>query len=151
MKIVLANDHRGVKKKTKIKDYLKKRGYEVLDLGTNNTIIVNYPEYAFKAAKMVQNKNADLAILICGTGIGMSIAANKVKGIRCAKIDNVKEAKLAKEHNNANAISISSELSIFLIKDMLEAFLNAEPNTLERYKIRNDMLDNYHEDSKNDN
>mgnify|MGYP003399832134 CR=1 FL=1 len=116
MKIVIANDHHGIKKKNMIIKYLNKRGHEVVDLGTNNTNIVDFPEYAFNVGNGVKNKTADLGILICGTGIGMSIAANKVKGVRCAKINNIKEAKLSKEHNDANVLAIPAYLSNFLIK-----------------------------------
>lgn len=150
MKIIIASDHHGVKTKYKIKKYLTKRGFELIDYGTNTGEMVDYPNYAFKVAKSIQQKEADLGILLCGTGIGMSIAANKVRGIRCAKIDNIKDAKLAKEHNNANIIAISSSISMFIVKDMLDVFLKTVPNPLERYKRRNDMLDNYIED-KNDN
>lgn len=145
MKIIIANDHHGVKKKNIILRYLKKRGHEVIDLGTNNTNMVDFPEYGFKVGNGVKNGDADFGILICGTGIGMSIAANKIKGIRCAKINNIKEAKLSKEHNDANVIAIPAYLSNFLIKDMLDAFIKTKPNTLERYKRRNFVLDNYEE------
>lgn len=150
MKIIIATDHHGVKKKEKIKKYLIKKGYEVLDYGTNTQETVDYPNYAFKVAKSIQQKEADLGILLCGTGIGMSIAANKVRGIRCAKIDNTKDARLAKEHNNANIIAMSSTISMLIVKDMLDAFLKTVPNPLEKYQRRNDMLDNYIED-RNDN
>lgn len=150
MKIIIACDHHGVKRKDKIKKYLTKRGYDLIDYGTNTEQIVDYPNYAFKVAKSIQQKEADLGILLCGTGIGMSIAANKVRGIRCAKIDNIKDARLAKEHNNANVITMSSTISMFLVKDMLDVFLKTVPNSLERYQRRNDMLDNYIED-RNDN
>lgn len=150
MKIIIASDHHGVKRKEKIKKYLTKKGYEVIDYGTNTDQMVDYPNYAFKVAKSIQQKEADLGILLCGTGIGMAIAANKVRGIRCAKIDNTKDAKLAKEHNNANIIAMSSTISMFIAKDMLDAFLKTVPNPLERYQRRNDMLDNYMEDN-NDN
>ena len=143
MKIVIANDHHGIKKKNIIIKYLNKKGHEVVDLGTNNTNIVDFPEYGFNVGNSVKNKIADLGILICGTGIGMSIAANKVKGIRCAKINNIKEAKLSKEHNDANVLAIPAYLSNFLIKDMLDVFIKTKPNTLERYRRRNLMLDEY--------
>lgn len=151
MVIAIANDHHGVERKNKIKNYLEKKGYKVIDIGTDSTEIVDYPEYAFKVGKLVQNKEADLGILLCGTGIGMSIAANKLKGIRCAKIDNVNDAKLAKEHNNANVLAMSSTKSMFVVKDMLDVFFKTKMNSLERYQRRNDMLDNYAEDINNDN
>lgn len=151
MVIAIANDHHGVERKNKIKNYLEKKGYKVIDVGTGSPEIVDYPEYAFKVGKLVQNKEADLGILLCGTGIGMSIAANKLRGIRCAKIDNVNDAKLAKEHNNANILAMSSTKSMFVVKDMLDIFFKTKMNSLERYQRRNDMLDNYAEDINNDN
>ena len=149
MKIIIASDHHGVERKEKIKKYLSKKGYDVIDYGTNSSEIIDYPIFAFKVAKSIQQKEAELGILLCGTGIGMSMAANKVKGIRCAKIDNVNDAKLAKEHNNANVLAMSSTISMFLVKDMLDAFLKTNPNPLERYQRRNDMLDNYIEVESN--
>lgn len=146
MKIIIASDHRGVLKKEKIKQYLVKKGHEVLDFGPNTEESVDYPEYAFKTSKAIQNHIGDFGILFCGTGIGMSMAANKVKGIRCAKIDNVKEARLAKEHNDANVLAISSNKSNYLVKKMLEAYINAKHNQDEKYKRRNNMLDNYIEE-----
>lgn len=150
MKVAIASDHHGVNKKEKIKNYLTKKGYEVIDLGTNSSETVDFPNYAFKTAKAVQKKEADLGILLCGTGIGMSIAANKVKGIRCAKIDNVRDARFAKEHNNANVLAFSSRKYMYVIKDMLDIFFKTKMNTLERYQKRNDMIENYNEDMKFD-
>lgn len=143
MKIAIASDHHGVSRKDVLIKYLTKKGYEVEDYGTNSSELVDYPPYAFKVAEAVSRKEIDLGILLCGTGIGMSIAANKVNGIRCAKIDNVNDARLAKEHNNANVLALSSTKNIFVVKKMLNNFLNAKVNSLERYKRRNDMLNSY--------
>ena len=143
MKIVIANDHHGVNKKNMIIKYLKKKGHEIVDLGTNDTNIVDYPKYSFAASEMVSTNQVEFGILICGTGIGMSIAANRIKGIRCAKVNNVKDAKLAKEHNNANILAIPSYLCNFIIKDILDAYMKTSPNTLDRYQRRNVMLDSY--------
>ena len=90
MKIGLASDHRGVDLKEKIKKYLLEQNYEVIDYGTDTYDSVDYPKYAFILGKSLQNKNIDLGIAICATGIGMSIALNKVKGVMCAKIDSKK-------------------------------------------------------------
>ena len=104
MKICLGSDHRGYKLKEIIKVYLQEKGYEIIDVGTKNFDRVDFPDYCFSLCQKVVNKDAEIGILFCGTGIGMTIAANKVKGIYCARITNVKEAKLAKEHNDANVI-----------------------------------------------
>ena len=132
MKIAIAADHHGVKTKEKIKKYLEHLGHEVIDYGTNNTTSVDYPEYAFKVGKALKEE-IELGILICGTGIGMSIAANKVEGVRCALVHNTKEAKLTKEHNNANCIALSSTLSMFRIKDILDVFINTKFSNEERH------------------
>ena len=143
MKIAIANDHHGVNKKNMIIKYLKNKGYQVTDLGTNDTNIVDFPQYSFEVSNMVIDKKVDLGILICGTGIGMSIAANRVKGIRCAKINNVKDARFAKEHNSANVLAIPSYLTNFNIKRMLDTFIKQVPSKLDRYRRRNEMLDEY--------
>lgn len=143
MKIIIANDHHGVERKNKIKTYLESKGHEVLNYGTDTEDIVNYPDYAFKVGKDVVKGKADLGILLCGTGIGMSIAANKVKGVRCAKIDSIKDAHFAKHHNDANILAMASDKPMFIVKDMLDEFFATEVNTTPRYKERNDMTDNY--------
>jgi len=142
MKIGIAADHNGIKVKANIKKYLEHLGHEVVDYGTEDNISVDYPEYAFKVGKALK-KEIELGILICGTGIGMSMAANKVKGVRCALVHNVKEAKLAKEHNNANCIALGSSLSMFRIKDILDTFINTKFSNIERHSRRVEMIDSY--------
>ena len=143
MKIIIANDHHGVGIKDKIIKFLKKLGHEVEDYGTNSEELVDYPLYAFKTAEAIRDGKADIGILLCGTGIGMSIAANKVKKIRCAKIDNVNDARLAKEHNDANVIALSYKKRFSQIKKLLVAFLNAEALTDERHSRHRDEINNY--------
>ena len=93
MKIGLANDHRGYPLKEKIKKYLNKKGYEIIDYGTNSNESVDYTEYAFKIGEAIIKEEVELGIVICGTGIGISIACKKVKGRRCAKVDKVRQDK----------------------------------------------------------
>lgn len=143
MKIIIACDHHGVKRKKELMKYLISKGNEVEDYGTDSTELVDYPEYAFKVSKDIVKRKADLGILLCGTGIGMSIAANKVKGIRCAKIDSIKDAHYAKEHNFANVLAMSSTKPLFIVKDMLNEFFNTEPSKVKRYKDRDDMISAY--------
>lgn len=145
MKIALANDHNGVNQKNIIKNYLIELGYEVLDFGTDNDTSVDYPDYAFKVGKSVANNETDLGILICGTGIGMSIACNKVKGIRCAKVANVEEAKLTKQHNNANVMALSSRLNEAELKKIVYAFVSTNFSNEERHIRRNGLIDKYHD------
>lgn len=142
MKIGIASDHRGYNKKEKIIKYLKKMGYEVIDYGTNSEKSVDHPIYAFKLCENVEN-SVEKGILFCGTGIGMSIAANKVRGIRCAKVSSVREARLSREHNNANVIALSSSMSLIRTKKIIDTFLKTNFLNEEKYVKRNKMVDDY--------
>ena len=104
MKIAVASDHAGFEMKSFILNYLRQNHFEVLDLGTNSESSVNYPDYGHKMAANLLAGKADLGILVCGTGIGISIAANRHKGIRAAVLYSDEVAKMAKQHNNANVI-----------------------------------------------
>ena len=108
--IALASDHAGFKLKERIKKYLVDNNYDIMDLGTNSEASVDYPIYARKAAKAVAEGQCEKGIVCCGTGIGMSIAANKVKGIRCALIHNEYTAEMCKKHNNANMIAMGARV-----------------------------------------
>ena len=110
MKIAIGADHAGFELKEKIKAYLEGKGYQVEDVGTHSRERVNYVEYALKVAEMVAAGKADKGILICGTGIGMSIAANKVKGIRAALVHSLYTARMAAAHNNANIITMGGRI-----------------------------------------
>ena len=143
MKIVIANDHKGTKLKNKIVTLLEKNGYIVENLGTDDEISAHYPEYAFKLGEKVSQKEADFGILICGTGIGMSIAANKVKGVRCALVHNTADAKLTREHNDANVLAISSSLNLFSAKKIIKTFLETSFSNENRHKDRIDMIKEY--------
>lgn len=125
MKIGIASDHRGYKLKEKLKKYFVKKNIDYVDYGTNSIERVDYNDYASKVCEAVLDGEVTVGVLICGTGIGMSIMANKYKGIRCAKIDNALEARLAKEHNNANVISFSANVLYLEAKDMIDSYLNA--------------------------
>ena len=99
MTIGIANDHRGVKRKKEIIKFLEKKGYKVVNYGTDNCESVDYPKYAFAVGEDISSKRLDFGILLCGTGIGMSIAANKVKDVRCARIDSIQEVIARKLYN----------------------------------------------------
>ena len=128
MKIAIACDHGGFELKEAVKAYLESRGdVEVTDLGTNSTESVDYPSYGRACAEAVASGEADRGIVCCGTGIGISIAANKVKGIRCGLCTNVEMAELTRKHNNANMLAmggriIDEETGIAITK----AFLDTE-------------------------
>jgi ribose 5-phosphate isomerase B len=108
MKAAIANDHAGVSMKNTLKTFLEDQGIEVINLGTDSEESTDYPDYAQKAALLVQDKKADFGIVICGTGIGASITANKLKGIRAALCYNVFTAKMARNHNNANILALGA-------------------------------------------
>lgn len=143
MKIGIANDHRGYKLKLKLVDYLKKKGYEVTDYGTDSTISVDYPDYGILLGEKVRDKEVDYGIAICGSGIGISIACNKVKGVRCAKVNNTREAKLCRQDNNANIIALNEKMYVFEAKDIIDTFLKTEYKEEERYQRRIDKISKY--------
>ena len=127
MKVAIGCDHGGLHLKEDIKSLLADGGYEVTDFGTNSTDSVDYPDIAVPVANAVANGEFDRGILICGTGIGIGIAANKVKGVRAAVCSDVTTAHLVKEHNNANIIAFGARIvGIEKAKDIVKAYLNAE-------------------------
>jgi len=127
MKIALGADHGGYELKEKIKQHLsKKEGIEVIDFGTNSTESVDYPKYGHLVANSVVNKEVDFGILVCGTGIGISIAANKIKGIRAANCTNTTMAKLTRQHNDANILALGARIvGDVLALDIVDEFLAA--------------------------
>ncbi|MCF0131857.1 MAG: ribose 5-phosphate isomerase B [Pseudobutyrivibrio sp.] len=127
MKIVIANDHAAVDLKMEIKEYIESLGHEVINIGTDSDESCNYPEYGEKAANMVSAGVVDLGVLICGTGVGISLAANKVKGIRCGVCSDTATARLIRAHNDANMISFGARIvGAELAKDIVKAFLDTE-------------------------
>lgn len=143
MKIGIASDHRGVLTKQKIIDYLNDNGYEVIDYGTNSKESVHYPTFAFKVGEDVVKGKITYGILLCGTGIGMSIACNKVNGVRCAKVDSKEDAYYARNDNNANVLALCSGLPFSDIRKILRTFLETEFSKEERHAIRVKMIDEY--------
>ena len=127
MKIALGSDHGGYELKEKIKQYLVKReGIELIDFGTNSVESVDYPKYGHLVAKSIVGKEADFGILICGTGIGISIAANKIKGIRAANCTNTTMARLSRQHNDANILALGARIVGDVIAlDIVDEFLSA--------------------------
>ena len=110
-RIILASDHAGFKLKEKIKFFLLKKRKKVLDLGTNSTKSVDYPDFAHRLSKKIKKSDKQLGILVCGSGIGMDMAANRHKNIRAALCYSIKSARLSREHNNANVMTIGSRLT----------------------------------------
>lgn len=127
MKIAIGSDHAGFNLKNEIIKHLTEKGIELKDFGTYTKDSCDYPDYAQKVALEVADKNYDLGILVCGTGIGISIAANKVKGIRAAVCSDVFSAHACREHNDANIIALGERVvGTGLAVDIVDAFLNAE-------------------------
>lgn len=145
MTIGIGNDHRGYKLKQQLIDYLKQNNYEVKDLGSQSEESTDYPIYAFQVGEAIIKKEIDFGILVCRTGIGMSIACNKIKGIRCGKVDTKEEAELCRIDNNCNVISISYEKKIEEIKEIIDTFISTKFTNEERHLRRINMIKEYEE------
>ena len=127
MKIAIGNDHAAVEMKQEIQKYLEELGHEVINYGTDTHESCDYPAYGEKVGHAVVDGEADCGVLICGTGVGISIAANKVKGVRAAVCSDVTTAHLVKEHNNANIIAFGARIvGMEVAKDIVKAYLEAE-------------------------
>lgn len=125
--IAIGCDHGGYELKLTVIEHLKNAGYEVKDFGCNSTASVDYPDYAYPVAKAVADGEAERGILICGTGIGMSIAANKVKGIRCALCHDVFSAHATREHNDSNVLAFGARvIGPGLALDIVDTWLKTE-------------------------
>lgn len=125
MKIAIGSDHAGFELKEKLKAWLSEKGHEVTDLGTNSTESVDYPDFGFAVGKAVAERHAERGVLACGTGIGICIAANKVKGVRCGTPNDLFATRLMREHNDANVISFGArQVAAPLAEAMLELFLS---------------------------
>ena len=148
MKIAIAADHGGFELKDSMVEYIKSLGNEVMDLGTNSADSVDYPDYAKKVCEEIQQGDSDLGILICGTGIGMSLAANKFEGIRAACVSDVYSAKMSRNHNNANVLCIGArvigdEVAKLIIKTFLENEFEAG-----RHQRREDKIMAFEKENK---
>lgn len=143
MKIAIASDHRGVEYKKEIIKYLEEKNYIVIDCSTQNTETDDYPDFAFKVCEKIVAQEAEVGILVCRTGIGMSIAANKVKGIRCAKINSLEDAILSRNDNGANVMTFNYMDGIPNIKKYIDAFLTADVINDERHRRRVDKITRY--------
>mgnify|MGYP001265310669 CR=1 FL=1 len=123
--ITIASDHAGFKLKNALKTEILNMGFQVLDCGTNSEDSVDYPDFAKLAVNNILKKKSDIAVIICGSGIGMSITANRFKGIRAALCKNAKEAKLARQHNNANILALAGrQIDVDEAKNCFKIFIN---------------------------
>lgn len=140
MKIAIGNDHAAVEMKNQIKEYLESKGHEVVNFGTDTEESCHYPQFGEAVAKAVQSKEADLGVLICGTGVGISLAANKVKGIRAVVCSEPVTARLSREHNNTNVLAFGARIvGLEMAKSIVDSWLDAE-FLGGRHQIRVDML-----------
>ena len=127
MKIGIGNDHSAVEMKQEVVKYLQELGYEVVNYGTDTTESCHYPIYGEKVARAVVAGEVDLGILICGTGVGISLAANKVKGIRAVVCSEPYSAKLSRQHNNTNILAFgATQIGVEMAKMIIDEWLNAE-------------------------
>ncbi len=134
MRIGIANDHHGIELKKEIIDYLEKNNIKYINYGCDEKNNVDYVDYAITLCNGINNKEVDLGILVCGTGIGMSIVANKMKNIIAAKVNSPGEAKLAREHNMANVMTLAEYTTN--LNEILDNFINTTPSTEERHRRR---------------
>jgi len=124
MRVVIGSDHAGFEQKERLAQHLRDTGYTVIDVGTDDEESVDYPDFAIAAARTVAKGEADFGVLVCGTGIGMSIAANKVSGARAANVTDPEFARLAREHNNANIVAVSARfVPVQKNEEIVDAFL----------------------------
>ena len=135
MKIGFASDHRGYKLKNELMDYFKAK-YEIIDVGTYTTESCDYTDYAKALGDKILNKEVDFGVAICGSGIGISIACNKIKGIYCAKVSNAKEAEYTRNDNNTNVIAFGETMDLEEAKKAVETFINTPYSNLEKHNRR---------------
>jgi ribose 5-phosphate isomerase B len=148
MKLAIGNDHVAVEMKKEIKAYLEGKGIEMIDVGTNSTDRFNYPISGYKVAKLVAAGKVDGGVLICGTGVGISLAANKVHGIRACVCSEPYTAKLSKQHNNSNIIAFGARvIGIETAKMIVDEWLAAKYEG-GRHQVRIDMLKEIEETQK---
>ena len=141
MKIAIACDHGALELKNTVAAYLEKKGYEVSDFGTHTLDSCDYPDYASQAAKAVANGACDKGIVLCTTGIGMSIAANKIKGIRCALLSDLMSARLTREHNDTNMMALGAGVvGQMLALEIIDTWLGTAFSNGERHVRRIEKL-----------
>ncbi|CAM4238560.1 ribose 5-phosphate isomerase B [Paenibacillus phoenicis] len=150
MKVVIANDHGGLMLKRELASLLREMNAEVVDLGCDTQDAVDYPDYAIRAAAMVANGEAERGILICGTGIGMSIAANKVPGIRCALAHDVFSAKATRLHNDSNMLALGERvIGPGLAREIVKTWIETEFEG-GRHQRRIDKVSNYERSARSE-
>ena len=147
MKIGIASDHRGYKLKEYLKKELPNLKYEVIDFGTINEESTDYPDYAFKLSEAVVKKEVEYGVAICGSGIGISIACNKVKGIRCARVTNKEDAMVTRNDNDSNIVAFSEKISESLALEIVQTFITTPHSTEEKHHRRVGKIISYEENN----
>ena len=145
IKIGIASDHRGYILKEQIIDRLMTK-YDITDCGTTSSESVDYPDYAFKLGNLVADKDVDFGIAICGSGIGISIACNKVKGVRCAKVDNLEEVIATRNDNDSNIIAFGEKMPLDKALELIEKFITTPASQEEKHKRRREKIKEYEEE-----
>lgn len=150
MKIFIGSDHRGMELKQEIIKCLVEDEFNVYNTKTPNSEVDDYPDFAFEVGENVLKNEDALGILICGNGIGISIAANKVKGIRCARVLNEDDAFKSKNHNGANVIAIGADLPIEEAMEIINVFISTKPASEERHLKRINKIIKYEQGEYNE-
>ena len=145
IRIGIASDHRGYILKEQIIDRLVDK-YDITDCGTTSNESVDYPDYAFKLGNLVADKDVDFGIAICGSGIGISIACNKVKGVRCAKVDNLEEVIATRNDNDSNIIAFGEKMPLDKALELIEKFITTPASQEEKHKRRREKIKEYEEE-----
>lgn len=147
MKICIASDHRGFLLKNELYEHLKQK-YDIKDLGTYTSEMTDYSKYGILVGEKIKNKEYDFGVVICGSGIGISIACNKVKNVRCAKVTNKNEAYLTRKDNDANVIALDGNMNVDEKLEMVETFLNTKFEEIPRYVKRIKDIEMYENGDK---
>ena len=140
MRLGFASDHRGFKLKKELIDYFKNNGYTVNDYGTNSEVSCDYPDYAYKLGNAILSGDVDFGVAICGTGIGISIALNKMKGIKCAKVSDPWEAYATRNDNDTRIIAFGERMDFDNATQSIKAFIDTPYSMLEKHNRRNEKV-----------
>lgn len=144
MKLGFASDHRGYKLKNELINFLKNE-YEIEDYGTYTEESTDYPDYAYKLGESVVDKKVDFGVAICGSGIGISIACNKVKGARCAKVDSIEDVLATRNDNDSNIIAFGEKVPFDKALEYVKVFINTPTSNEEKHVRRRNKLKEYEE------
>ncbi len=149
-KLIIATDHNGVEFKEELRNKLRRLKYKVIDASPENTPTDDYPDFAFRVGKMVLETEDSFGILVCGTGVGMCIAANKVNGIRCALVNSARAATLARADDDANVIALDSNMDVDFAVECVRLFAETKFKEEEKYHRRLNKVIDYENGAYNE-